>query len=90
MFKALVGFSVGAFGPILDHAGALPPSLLLSGGRHDAIPLSDTRLLYERIRRAGVPAALYVYPGGTHQWPGKQGTAGIRRAFPFLRHYLGG
>ena len=86
--QALVGFSTGAFGPV-SGARNVPPTLLLSGGVHDAIPLSSTEELYRAIRAARVPAMLYVYAGGVHQWPGKQGSAGIAVTERFLRHRLG-
>jgi len=83
--QALVGFSTGAFGPV-QGAANLPPTLLLSGGKRDAIPLASTEELYRALRAARVPATLYVYPGGgVHQWPGKQGSAGIAVAERFLR-----
>ena len=61
--------------------------MLLSGGDTDAIPL-QTLPLYRALRGAHVPAELYVYPHGSHNWPGKQGRAGIARAARFLEHYL--
>jgi dienelactone hydrolase len=88
-FAALAAFSTGGFGAEQTAVAALPPTILLSGGPHDAIPSSDTRALYEAIRAAGVPATLYVYGNGSHDWPGKQGTAGIARAAAFLRARLG-
>jgi dienelactone hydrolase len=86
--QALVGFSTGAFGSVSGVAN-LPPTLLLSGGTHDAIPLSSTEQLYRALRAAGVPATLYVYPDGVHQWPTKQGSAGIAVAERFLHRRLG-
>jgi dienelactone hydrolase len=86
-FDAVAGFSTGSHG-----AGAvaarLPPTILLSGGRTDAIPLEETLPLYRGLRAAHVPAALYVYPRGSHSWPGRQGTLGIERAASFLNRYL--
>lgn len=86
-FGAVAGFSTGA-----RHAAAfardLPPTILLSGGRTDAIPLAQTLPLYRALQRAHVPAALYVYAHGSHDWPGRQGTIGIARAAAFLCRYL--
>jgi dienelactone hydrolase len=86
-FDALAGFSTGSF---LDPAAVadLPPTILLSGGRTDAIPLAETLPLYRALRAAHVPSSLYVYAHGSHDWPGEQGTLGIRRAAGFLRRYL--
>jgi dienelactone hydrolase len=87
-FAAIAGFSTGAFGAE-QHAAELPPTILLSGGATDAIPVSETRPLYDALRAAHVPTELYVYPHGEHTWPGRQGALGIARAAAFLRRYLG-
>jgi dienelactone hydrolase len=86
-FDALAGFSTGSF---LDATSVadLPPTILLSGGRTDAIPLAETLPLYHALKADRVPASLYVYPHGSHNWPGEQGTLGIRHAAAFLRRYL--
>jgi dienelactone hydrolase len=68
--------------------GALPPTLVLSGGSGDAVPVSAARALYSSLRAAHVPAVLHVYPHGTHQWKGRQRIAGERWTFDFLRRYL--
>lgn len=86
-FGALVGFSTGAFGAE-SVASELPPTLLLSGGRTDAIPLQETLPLYQALKADHVPAALFVYPHGSHNWPGRQGALGIERAAAFLRRHL--
>ena len=86
-FAAVVGFSTGS-GRGGRAPTSLPPLLLLSGGVHDAIPLADTRALYDAARAAGVHAELFVYPNGSHDWPGRQGTVGISRAARFLRAVL--
>jgi dienelactone hydrolase len=86
-FHAVAGFSADGFG-VESLAATLPPTILLSGGRTDAIPLSETLPLYDALRAAHVPSALYVYPHGSHNWPGRQGTLGIQRAAAFLKHYL--
>jgi dienelactone hydrolase len=86
-FDALAGFSTRSFGAE-SGAAALPPTILLSAGRTDAIPLAETLPLYQALRRAHVPALLYVYPRGSHSWPGAQGAAGIAHAAAFLTRYL--
>jgi dienelactone hydrolase len=82
--------AVAAFSARGDPAGApgMPPTILLSGGSTDAIPLAETLPFYRALRRAGIPSSLYVYPHGSHGWPGIQGTLGIRHAAAFLRRYL--
>lgn len=87
LFRALVGFSTGFFGAPGDLAG-MPPTLLLSAGRHDAIPLAATEDLYRALRSAGDRASLYDYGDGVHSWPGAQGTAGIAVAERFLDRTL--
>jgi len=86
-FAALIGFSTGAFGAQTD-ASKLPPTMLLSGGNTDAIPLKDTLPLYRTLKADHVPAALFVYPHGSHDWPGRQGREGIAHAAAFLRRFL--
>jgi dienelactone hydrolase len=86
-FDAVAGFSTGAFDAAAV-AGRLPPTILLSGGASDAIPLAETLPLYDALREAHVPSALFVYPHGSHDWPGRQGGEGIARAAAFLRRYL--
>ena len=87
-FAAVAAFSTGGgrFGS--SFPVKLPPTLLLSGGTHDAIPLSSTLALYDAARAAGTHVELFVYPHGSHNWPGRQGTQGIRRAAQFLRANL--
>jgi dienelactone hydrolase len=86
-FRALVGFSTGFFGAPGDLSG-MPPTLLLSGGPRDAIPLAATEELYRALRAAGDEVSLFDYGNGVHSWPGAQGTAGIAVAQRFLRHVL--
>src|SRR5262249_20473801 len=87
LFQALAGFSTGAFGAA-SLAPELPPTILLSGGRTDAIPLAATLPLFRALQHAHVPAVLYVYPHGSHDWPGRQGALGIAHAAAFLCRYL--
>jgi dienelactone hydrolase len=88
-FQALVGFSTGSFAGE-SVAAQLPPTMLLSGGRTDAIPLAETLPLYQALGAARTPSELYVYPHGSHNWPGKQGRLGIAHAAKFLQRYLQG
>ena len=67
---------------------ALPPTLVLSGGSGDAVPVADARALYQALRSAHVPAVFHVYPHGTHSWKGPQRIAGERWTFAFLHRYL--
>ena len=85
---ALAAFSTGSFAGAPAHVSGLPPTLLLSGGTTDAIPLSWTLVLYRAARAAGTKVSLFVYPHGSHSWPRSQGTIGIAHAASFLRANL--
>jgi dienelactone hydrolase len=88
VFAAIAAFSTGAFGATPAFAALLPPTILLSGGSTDAIPLAETLPLFRALRAAHVTSSLYVYPHGSHEWPGRQGALGIRHAAAFLRGHL--
>lgn len=66
----------------------LPPTLVLSGGSRDAVPVADAVALYRSLRQARVPAVLHVYRHGTHNWKGPQRIAGENWVFAFLGRYL--
>jgi dienelactone hydrolase len=86
-FRALVVLSsYDGGGPV----AALPPTLVLSGGRRDAVPVADAVSLYRSLRQAHIRAVLHVYPNGTHNWKGPQRIAGENWVFEFLHRYLGG
>ena len=88
VFDAVAAFSAVAYPSSRADARALPPTIFLDGGPGDIIPPAKTRALYRAARKAGVPSALYVYPDGTHEWPGRQGEIGRARAARFLLRYL--
>jgi len=89
LFQARVAFSTGIpTGSRTVAAHGTPPTLLLSGGLGDAIPLSWTQRLYRILATAGVKVTLYDYGHGVHSWPGAQGTAGIGVTERFLRRVL--
>src|SRR5439155_19231670 len=75
-FEALALFSVGGHAPTT--ARPLPPTLLLSGGEHDAVPVEDTRLLYQEVKSAGGTAKLFVYPNGNAPVARAAGNCGNR------------
>jgi dienelactone hydrolase len=87
-FDAVAAFSAIAHPESLRRAGSLPPSIFLDGGAHDIVPPANARELFAAARRAGVTSALYVYPNGTHEWPGRQGEVGRARAAAFLLRNL--
>jgi dienelactone hydrolase len=83
-FAAVVAFSAG-LGRSRQQPLRLPPLLLLSGGNTDAVPLATTEALYKSARASGDHVELFVYPDGVHDWRGRQGRVGIRKAAQFLR-----
>jgi dienelactone hydrolase len=87
-FDAVAAFSALASPESLARVGSLPPSIFLDGGGHDIVSPENARALYRAARQANVPSALYVYPAGTHEWPGRQGVLGRARAAAFLLRYL--
>jgi dienelactone hydrolase len=87
-FDAVAAFSAIASPLTLERASSLPPSIFLDGGKRDIVPPRNAQELYTAARAAHVPAALYVYSNGTHEWAGTQGTAGIARAASFLVRHL--
>jgi dienelactone hydrolase len=87
-FDAVAAFSALAGDAELAQVRSLPPTIFLSGGSHDIVPPEDARALFAAARRAGIAASLFVYPGGSHGWPGRQGDVGRARAARFLLRYL--
>ena len=88
LFSALVLFSAAAFGPVLREVNRLPPTLVLSGGSGDIVPVSDAIALYHALRLHRVTAELHVYPHGNHQWKHAQFDAGLRWTLAFLGRHL--
>ena len=87
-FQAVAAFSALASPQSLAGARTLPPSIFLDGGPRDIVKPANALALYSAARHAGVPAALYVYGNGTHEWAGRQGELGRARAAAFLLRHL--
>jgi len=87
-FGAVAAFSAIANPGTLAGASRLPPSIFLDGGPRDIVGPANAQALFAAARAARVPAALYVYGNGTHEWAGAQGTTGIARAAAFLVRHL--
>jgi dienelactone hydrolase len=79
---------LSAFAHDVTNAGALPPTIVLSGGKGDAVPVSEAIALHRALVAAHVRTELHVYPHGNHTWKGKQGAAAIRWIGSFLRRVL--
>ena len=86
-FAAVAGFSAD---PRIQQAQRLllPPTILLYGGRTDSTFLARAFHFGNGRSPAHSPTEIYVYPDGTHDWPGIQGTIGIAKAAAFLRLHL--
>lgn len=52
-----------------------PPTFLLHASDDDAVPVENSLVFHDALRRAGVPAELHVYPHGGHGF-GVRETAG--------------
>lgn len=52
-----------------------PPTFLLHAADDDSVPVDNSLLFFDSLRRAGVPAELHVYPHGGHGF-GVRGIAG--------------
>ena len=83
-FAATAGFSADSLAA--SHPTWLPPTILLFGGTEKP-PLRQAFVLRHKLR-SRLPLALYIYAGGTHDWQGRQGAAGIGAAATFLRKHL--
>jgi dienelactone hydrolase len=88
LFDAMVLYSAYDRGPALQAAGELPPTLLLSAGTTDAVPVSGAIALHRALSAHHVPNQLHVWPHGRHDWPGAQGAQGLRWTTAFLHRYL--
>jgi len=87
-FDAAALFSSFAHGLTPGDAAVLPPTLVLSGGSGDAVPVSEAVQLHDALLAAHVATQLHVYAHGTHQWPGAQFRAGLAWTVAFLAKYL--
>jgi dienelactone hydrolase len=89
-FDAMVIYSSYDDGPALAEARRLPPTMVLSAGTTDAVPVSGAIALHRALAAARVPTELHIWPHGRHSWPGAQGVQGLAWTTRFLHHYLGG
>jgi dienelactone hydrolase len=89
-FDAMVIYSSYDDGPALARARRLPPTMVLSAGTTDAVPVSGAIALHRALQAARVPTELHIWPHGKHSWPGAQGVQGLGWTTRFLHHYLGG
>lgn len=55
---------------------ATPPTFLLHANDDDVVPVENSLVFFDALRREGVPAELHVYPQGGHGF-GIRGTRGL-------------
>ncbi|SBV37438.1 Acylaminoacyl-peptidase [uncultured Stenotrophomonas sp.] len=56
-----------------------PPTFLLHAADDDAVPVGNSLMLFDSLRRAGVDTELHVFPHGGHGF-GTRGTTGLTTA----------
>ena len=81
-------FSSFAHGLGAATARGFPPTLVLSGGSRDAVPVSEAVALHDALVAAHVPTQLHVYPNGTHQWRNAQFRTGLAWTVAFRKKHL--
>ncbi|MBI2823216.1 MAG: alpha/beta hydrolase [Planctomycetia bacterium] len=55
--------------PALQVTSQAPPFLIYHGDADPLVPLQQSQVLIEALKKQGVPAELIVKPGGGHPWP---------------------
>ena len=55
--------------PALLVTSSAPPFLIYHGDADPLVPLQQSEILIEALKKQGVPAELIVKPGGGHPWP---------------------
>ncbi len=55
--------------PAHNVTSQFPPFLVYHGDKDPLVPLQQSELLVELLKKEGVPAELIVKPGGGHPWP---------------------
>lgn len=70
--------------PVNFVSAGSPPTLLLHGSNDQVVHVSQSRLLQQKLQRAGVPHDLVVYKGERHGWYGKTLTNSFDRIEAFL------
>ena len=87
--KAIVDF----FGPvsagILPKDPKLPPTLILHGANDEVVPLIHARTLEARLKKAGTPYEIKIYPAQGHGFFGLAQQDAARRSAAFLAKHLG-
>lgn len=61
-----------------------PPTLLLHGGEDNLVPVEQSRLLNNKLKKAGVKHDLVIYPEARHGWRGRN----LEDSFDKIRKFL--
>jgi acetyl esterase/lipase len=64
-----------------------PPFLILHGDADPVVPVAQSTEFYEKLKAAGVPATLHVFPGAGHGLQGLEGQA-TDMTLKFFDQYL--
>jgi acetyl esterase/lipase len=74
---------IAAYSPQRQVGTDTPPTFLLHAADDDSVPVDNSLLFFDALRRAGVPAELHVYPHGGHGF-GVRGACDSLAAWPQL------
>ncbi|CAN5817950.1 hypothetical protein BH09VER1_BH09VER1_34050 [soil metagenome] len=78
-----------AASPVTYVAAANPPVLILHGEKDTVVPLSQSRVLEDLLKKANIPAELVVVPGGGHEGPAFSNAKAQEKILRFLEQNLG-
>jgi acetyl esterase/lipase len=65
-----------------------PPTLILQGGSDQVVDPSQSRLLKDKLEKAGVDHELVIYPREGHGWYGANLTDSFNRIEAFLKKHM--
>jgi acetyl esterase/lipase len=68
------------------HAQA-PPTLILHGTADNLVPIAQSTALKERLKDAGVPVEMIVYPNEGHGWSGAKLEDSFDQIVGFIKEY---
>jgi dipeptidyl aminopeptidase/acylaminoacyl peptidase len=74
--------------PVTHVHGDAPPFLILHGDIDPMVPLEQSRLLYDALRRAGADATLVTVPDAVHEDPAFWSEDVLGRIRSFLERTL--
>jgi len=65
-----------------------PPTIILHGSNDQVVDVSQSKLLKNKLEKAGVPNELVVYNGERHGWYGRTLTNSFDRIEAFLKKHI--